>query len=738
MVRPSESEEVRKIFAITKSVEESSSGDEEPWSVEAGTVVDIGGNVRADAEAKPAAGDSTEDGMTNGKMDLKVQDEASCQLTSGRDAVGTLGDLSGTFFVNENVTKPVNVASSEVPQSIVDALNGETKGDATQRQAVAKTSEKAFSGDEVQDDLSKVALAPVSDNAVNSDNESAKDGGLGEAEETFQSTTDEFDQDSVSTPIKQVFEVPQKNADETLATELESTPNTWENDDDLYESSLALANDHDMEALEIESIPLESIAENGMYLQDLANHDNGLNVSATKGRMVSQPDVASLPDNMTPSPKFEEREEIDSHICSTTPQSPVLSWLFKSYVSSYEQIWQSQSAQESKMISAPVRSTFPPSTMLSEISKMSADHCEQGSQSKTRLVSQVHDQITPLAMLGDERNTVIPPPGLSSDAVTRQLNFEALAKVGTTDENQSNASVSRITALLDTRPKDKVILWKNSRKQYENWRRMKSAAAGTTETSKQSQEAVREQKSLSPCAAGVDDDQLAQDAWQDYRKAEFGCGWLNEYDCWEDNNRMNAGPKGLGYDDIPHYGPIFTDSEGCKAGGEAQDRYEWRGDERWKDDNRMDTGSKGLSYYDFSDYDPPPAHSKAGKADMLNSGFILASVSDKHQSVEGLLRPFEKQSQASNDQRVNIPETVYVENSDFAEAELNDEGLFGVERWLNDVEDIFNKTIIDQEAEHGAVRGKEADFKATDARMIMDADGRSSPFQTSTTNSFNI
>ena len=182
-------------------------------------------------------------------------------------------------------------------------------------------------------------------------------------------------------------------------------------------------------------------------------------------------------------------------------------------------------------------------------------------------------------MLGDERKIVIPPPGLSSDAVTRQLSVEALAKVGTIDEDQSNPSVSRITALLDTRPKNEVVLRKNLRKQYENWRRMKSAVGGTTETPKQLQEAVGEQKSLGPYAAVVDDDQLVQDAWQDYREAEFRCGWPNKYECWEDNNRMDAGPKGLEYYDIPYYGPIVTHSEGCKAGGEAQDRYEWRGDE---------------------------------------------------------------------------------------------------------------------------------------------------------------
>ena len=148
----------------------------------------------------------------------------------------------------------------------------------------------------------------------------------------------------------------------------------------------------------------------------------------------------------------------------------------------------------------------------------------------------------------------------------------------------------------------------------------------------------------------------------------------------------------------------------------------------------MDAGPKGLGYDDFSDYDPPPAHSKAGKADMLNSGFILASVSDKHQSVEGLLRPSEKHSQASNDQHVNIPETVHVETSGIAKAELNDEGLFDAERGLKDVEDIFSRDTIDKGAEHGAVIGKEADLKATGARTMMDADGPSSPFQTSTKN----
>ena len=63
---------MRKIFTKAKSAEESSSGDEEPWSVEVETVVDVGGNVRADAEVKPAAGDSPEDGTTSGKIDLSV------------------------------------------------------------------------------------------------------------------------------------------------------------------------------------------------------------------------------------------------------------------------------------------------------------------------------------------------------------------------------------------------------------------------------------------------------------------------------------------------------------------------------------------------------------------------------------------------------------------------------------------------------------------------------------------
>ena len=86
--------------------------------------------------------------------------------------------------------------------------------------------------------------------------------------------------------------------------EFESMPNTWENDDDFYESLLVLANDYDTEVLEIESTPLESIAENGTDFCDLANCDNRLNVSARKDRMVSQPDVASFPKDMTPFPNF--------------------------------------------------------------------------------------------------------------------------------------------------------------------------------------------------------------------------------------------------------------------------------------------------------------------------------------------------------------------------------------------------------------------------------------------------
>ena len=62
-------------------------------------------------------------------------------------------------------------------------MNGETKDDATQRQEVAEMTEKALFKDEVQDDLSKVDLALVSTNAVNSDNESAEDGGFREIEE---------------------------------------------------------------------------------------------------------------------------------------------------------------------------------------------------------------------------------------------------------------------------------------------------------------------------------------------------------------------------------------------------------------------------------------------------------------------------------------------------------------------------------------------------------------------------